>query len=75
MAGRPGDGLGGASRLGSIAIAAGALGAPQAKGGSGAPRGLPFACNPLIRLDRAKGECPDISTSKGFVGRCGRRRF
>jgi len=38
MAGRLRDGLGGASRLCSIAIAAGALGAPRAKGRSGVAR-------------------------------------
>jgi len=38
VAGRLRDGLGGASRLCSIAIAAGAPGAPRAKGGSGVAR-------------------------------------
>ena len=36
-----------------------------------APRGLQFACNPLILLDRPKNQFPDISRSKGFVGRRG----
>jgi hypothetical protein len=41
-----------------------------------APRGLQFACNPLILLDRLKNPFPDISRSKGSVGRRGpgRRR-
>ena len=35
------------------------------------PRGLQFACNPLICLDRARNPFPNISTTKGFVGRGG----
>jgi len=74
MAGRSGHGLVGASRPCSIAIAAAALRAPRAKGRSGVARGLQCACNPLICLDRARNECPDVSKPKGCVGRCGRRR-
>jgi len=40
-----------------------------------APRGLQFACNPLISPDPPKNPFPNISRPKGFVGRCGRRRF
>jgi hypothetical protein len=35
------------------------------------PRGLQFACNPLICLDRARNPFPNVSTTKGFVGRGG----
>jgi len=41
----------------------------------GAARGLPLACNPLICRDRTSNEPPNLSTTKGFVGRSGRRRF
>ena len=40
-----------------------------------APRGFQFACNPLISPDPPKNPFPNISRPKGFVGRCGRRRF
>jgi len=35
------------------------------------PRGFQFACNPLICLDRARNPFPNVSTTKGFVGRGG----
>ena len=35
---------------------------------------FPFACNPLISLDPPRNVFPNVSTTKGFVGRCGRRR-
>ena len=43
--------------------------------GRGAARGLPLAGNPLICRDRTSNEPPNLSTTKGFVGRSGRRRF
>jgi hypothetical protein len=39
-----------------------------------APRGLQFACNPLILLDRARDLFPNVSTTKAFVGRGPGRR-
>ena len=36
-----------------------------------APRGFQFACNPLICLDRTRNPFPNVSTTKGFVGRGG----
>jgi len=39
-----------------------------------APRGLQFACNPLILLDRPQNEFPNVSKPKGFVGRRGPAR-
>ena len=41
-----------------------------------APRGFQFACNPLILLDRPQNVFPNVSKTKGFVGRRdpGRRR-
>ena len=41
-----------------------------------APSGLQFACNPLILLDRPQNVFPNVSKTKGFVGRRdpGRRR-
>jgi len=35
------------------------------------PRGFQFACNPLICLDRTRNPFPNVSTTKGFVGRGG----
>ena len=42
--------------------------------GPGIAPGFPFAGNPLICLDRTRNELPNLSTTKGFVGRSGRRR-